>query len=54
MIKRNLFHPVIASLKDSPVILINGARQSGKTTIVKYLVKEKIISEYITLMKHLT
>ncbi|HRE41391.1 MAG TPA: ATP-binding protein [Ignavibacteria bacterium] len=46
--KRNIEANLITALKDTPVILLNGARQSGKTFLLKEMVRKKIISDYIT------
>jgi predicted AAA+ superfamily ATPase len=37
LIKRHLADPVGESLKDTPAVLVNGPRQSGKTTLVRQL-----------------
>lgn len=37
MYRRNLQEKIVAALQDTPVILINGARQTGKSTLVKTL-----------------
>ncbi|HCA42352.1 MAG TPA: hypothetical protein DEP28_03785 [Bacteroidetes bacterium] len=47
--KRNIEANLITALKDTPVILLNGARQSGKTFLLKEMVRKNLISEYITL-----
>lgn len=49
MYRRNIKSAVLSALKDFPVILINGARQTGKTTLVQELVDEKIAVRYETL-----
>jgi predicted AAA+ superfamily ATPase len=46
---RFLEQEIIESLSVSPVVLIRGARYSGKTTLAKSLQKQGIASEYITL-----
>jgi uncharacterized protein len=48
-IQRNLKNIIADGLKYSPVVLINGARQSGKSTLAKELIKEGLRHEYITL-----
>ena len=40
MYSRNITNSVIEALEDTPVILINGARQTGKSTLCKNIVKE--------------
>lgn len=37
MIGRNIERRLLAALADTPVVLLHGARQSGKTTLVKWL-----------------
>ncbi len=41
---RYLKHEVEASLQDSPIVLINGARQVGKTTLAQQLTQGRYIS----------
>lgn len=48
MIKRNITPAVIDALKDTSVVLINGARQTGKSTLAQMLPEDKARS-YITL-----
>lgn len=40
---------VINALKDTPVILINGARQTGKSTLAKSLIEKGYSAAYFTL-----
>src|SRR5580698_3768579 len=40
MYQRYIVKPIIEALKDTPVILINGARQTGKSTLCRQLVEE--------------
>lgn len=40
MYKRYLDHKLLESIEESPVVLINGARQTGKSTLVKTLLKD--------------
>jgi predicted AAA+ superfamily ATPase len=47
--RRNIKSTVLAPLNDFPVILINGARQTGKTTLVRELIEEQIAGRYETL-----
>lgn len=44
---------VDAALKDTPVVLVNGARQTGKTTMVKTIARERGAA-YVTLDDHPT
>ena len=48
---RNLRHYVDIAMKDTPVVLVNGARQTGKTTLVQDIAKRKKAS-YVTLDDH--
>jgi uncharacterized protein len=48
MIKRNIADSILAALSDTPVVLLNGARQTGKSTLVKWLAEKKHKAEYIT------
>jgi len=49
MIYRNITSKIIEALQDTPVILVNGARQTGKSTLVQWLSKEKYPAQYLTL-----
>jgi len=40
MHQRYIAGPVTEALKDTPVVLINGARQTGKSTLCRQLVEE--------------
>ena len=35
MIRRNVTEPLLQALTDTPVVLVNGARQTGKSTLVQ-------------------
>jgi predicted AAA+ superfamily ATPase len=48
MYRRNIENSVRAALTDTPVVLLNGARQTGKSTLAIKLAKS-IPAEYITL-----
>ena len=48
---RNIATAIAAALKDTPVILVNGARQTGKTTLVKELSRKRKAT-YVTLDDH--
>ena len=49
MYNRNL-HPVVRdALRRSPVVLLNGARQVGKSTLARALVGEGVLERYVTL-----
>jgi predicted AAA+ superfamily ATPase len=49
MIKRNIVSNLLDALSDTPVVLINGARQTGKSTLVQSLAQEEHPALYITL-----
>ena len=49
MLARHLASSVLAALKDSPVVLLLGARQTGKSTLVTWLASERHAAEYISL-----
>lgn len=49
MYTRHISSNILESLTDTPVVLIRGARQTGKTTLVRDLIPEHISSEYVTL-----
>ncbi|MBI3189778.1 MAG: ATP-binding protein [Ignavibacteriales bacterium] len=48
MFKRNLVQKIKESLEDTPVLFISGARQTGKSTLIKSLVSSAYSAEYIT------
>ncbi|HEV2473882.1 MAG TPA: AAA family ATPase, partial [Chthonomonadales bacterium] len=48
MYRRNLRGNILAALADSPVVLVNGARQAGKTTLVRDLGSREHTARYIT------
>jgi len=50
-LKRNMRYAVDIALKDTPVVLVHGARQTGKTTLVKAIAKERGAA-YVTLDEH--
>ncbi len=50
---RNIRYAVEVALKDTPVVLVNGARQTGKTTMVKALARARG-AQYVTLDDHAT
>ncbi len=49
MFTRNITRQIIETLSDTPVIMVNGARQTGKSTLAKSLLNEKQINRYVTL-----
>jgi AAA domain len=48
MKQRNISHHVQAALRDTPVVLLNGARQTGKSTLARDIAT-KLGGDYITL-----
>lgn len=49
MYRRHVESNIVAALEDTPVIVINGARQTGKTTLCEQLIKHKVFDgDYIT------
>ena len=49
MIRRNITQNVLDALADTPVVLINGARQTGKSTLAKSIAEKTRPARYITL-----
>ena len=49
MITRNITPKIIEALSDTPVVMLNGARQTGKSTLAKSLISKKHIGHYVTL-----
>jgi len=49
MIPRSITPAVLEAVSDTPVILLNGARQTGKSTLMQWLAKEAHPARYITL-----
>lgn len=50
MYQRYIAKPITEALKDTPVILINGARQTGKSTLCRQLVGEGVFDGQIMTM----
>lgn len=48
MIERKTKHKLLAALNDNPVVLLHGARQTGKSTLIKQIVQEEHTARYIT------
>jgi uncharacterized protein len=46
---RNATRPLLTSLSDSPVVLLHGPRQCGKSTLVKHVAQDGHPSRYLTL-----
>jgi predicted AAA+ superfamily ATPase len=49
VIRRHLTSALLASLADSPVVLLNGARQTGKTTLARWVATDARPARYLTL-----
>lgn len=49
MITRNIVHNLKEALADSPVILLNGARQTGKSTLVQWMTLNGFELDYLTM-----
>ena len=49
MIRRNISSFLLEALADSPVVLLHGARQTGKSTLAQWLASEKHPARYLTL-----
>ncbi|MBI2403697.1 MAG: ATP-binding protein [Gemmatimonadetes bacterium] len=49
MLERHLTRPLLAALADTPVILLHGARQSGKTTLARRITEREHPARYLTL-----
>jgi len=47
MIRRHLTGELLQALEDTPAVLINGARQTGKSTLVRLPVLEEQGREYL-------
>ena len=48
MIHRKIKPRLLTALTDSPVVLVHGARQTGKSTLVKYLAENDYPARYLT------
>lgn len=49
MIRRNITEELLAALEDNPVVFLHGARQTGKSTLAKWLAENRLRGRYITL-----
>lgn len=49
MFPRNLTAPLVAALSDTPVVLLQGARQTGKSTLVRALAEGPHPAKYLSL-----
>ena len=48
MIQRKIKSRILEALTDSPVVLLHGARQTGKSTLVKYIAETDYPAKYLT------
>ncbi len=48
MIYRNITTELLTALSDRPVVLLNGARQVGKSTLVEWITEKKHTAKYFT------
>lgn len=49
MIQRHITDSILPALADTPVVLVNGARQTGKSTLVQSLTRNQYPARYVTL-----
>lgn len=49
MYSRNITDSIVEALQDTPVVLLNGARQTGKSTLVQWICHHKHPARYLTL-----
>ena len=49
MVKRSITPTLLKALSDSPVVLLNGARQVGKSTLVNWISEHDHPAQYLTL-----
>jgi len=49
MIQRNITQNLLDALSDTPVVLVNGARQTGKSTLAQSIIEKAHPARYITL-----
>ncbi len=49
MIQRHITPAIVAALADTPVVLVNGARQTGKSTLVQWIAANEHPARYLTL-----
>lgn len=47
-VTRNIEQKLLTALQVNPLIFLNGPRQAGKTTLVKYLAQQKFPAEYLS------
>lgn len=49
MFQRNITARVLEALSDTPVVVLGGARQTGKSTLVQYIAEKHYRAQYVTL-----
>ena len=49
MVRRHILGPLLRALSDNPVVLLNGPRQAGKTTLVRDLLSGRHPARYLTM-----
>ena len=49
LVRRNLTDRLVEALSDTPVVMINGPRQSGKTTLAQQVISAGFDATYVTL-----
>ncbi len=49
MIKRNITDELLEAMADSPVVFLQGARQVGKSTLVKSIISDAFTALYVSL-----
>lgn len=49
MISRNITPFLLDALSDTPVVFLNGARQTGKSTLAQWLFSSEFPARYLTL-----
>jgi predicted AAA+ superfamily ATPase len=49
MYRRNIIHKILDALSDTPVVFLRGARQTGKSTIVRAIADGPYPARYVTL-----
>jgi hypothetical protein len=49
LLERHIIEPILSSLKDSPVVFIQGGRQTGKSTLAQSLSARGHPARYFTL-----
>lgn len=49
MLRRHIVDPLLAALQDTPVVLLHGARQTGKSTLARWIAQKLHPARYLTL-----